>query len=101
LVPLVDVDGIRKTGSPRGERPVEAADVDAPELDTPRVPRRPPALADETKSALQANATTRAEIDIDFITAFFLAAIAHCDSNHLWRTLSPNPNRKTTEKSDG
>jgi hypothetical protein len=58
---LEDDEGIRKTGSPNGERPVEETvePVNAPELDKP-LAWRPPALADEMKSALQANATMTA-----------------------------------------
>jgi hypothetical protein len=34
--PVDDDDGVRKTGSPSGERPFESAPEDAPELDIPR-----------------------------------------------------------------
>ena len=62
LLTFLDVEGIKKTGSPNGERPVVRVDevVDAEELDNPSAPCRPPALAVETKSALQANAMTKA-----------------------------------------
>ena len=79
LVPLDDVDGIRKTGSPSGERPVGntavEVDIDDAELDMPMPARCPPARADEIKSVLQIDIATTVQTRVDFIFRAFLQLI--------------------------